>query len=298
MCSHQQTAAFFSHTCDVTSLAFWLNLIDMPVRALIKYSCWCQNSVFLMHWPSLLLSEIKMCSWYSAWLWCLAPKSLCRGWNYCKDLAFQQKESGRVSFRGGCWAAWEGQAASGQYLQQLQILLQVGFFTKSAIVLLVCKTALTALSLFQEVSLQWSQFEDAVYSFLCFLNHALCMCPHARIHESKNTWKCISVHCSHCSICLYHLCLASLLHYHFYPWGSCNLYLLIIFLHPNMFKEERLKNQRKVLKCRWMKISTLRVQNLKRKQTEISCLGCYLPLFVFIIWCWGIWWHTLKSENT
>jgi len=62
-----------------------------------------------------------------------------------------------------------------------------------------------------------------------------------------------------------------------------------------MLKEGRLKTQKKLLKWRWMRMSILYVQHLK--QTEISSLGCYLPLFVFLTQCWSTWWHTLKSEN-
>lgn len=133
---------------------------------------------------------------------------------------------------------------------------------------------------------------------LCFLIHVLFVCIlMQRRRESKNTWKCVSIHCSHCSVYLYHLCLASLLQYHFCHQGSCYLYLLIIFLYPNMLKERRLKTQEKLLKWRWMRVSTLYVQHLKWKQVEISSLGCYLPLFVFLTQYWSTWWHTLKSEN-
>lgn len=55
----------------------------------------------LIHWALFFLSERKMYSWCSAWLWCLGAESLCHGWNYCRDLVFQQKESGMVPFRGG-----------------------------------------------------------------------------------------------------------------------------------------------------------------------------------------------------
>lgn len=122
-----------------------------------------------------------------------------------------------------------------------------------------------------------TSFSDAILKMLfdCilwFLIHVV----FARIlmerrHASKNTWKHISIHCSHCSILLYHLCLASLLQYHFfYHWSSCNLNLLIVFLYPNMLKEGRLKTQKKLLKWRWMRMSTLYVQHLKWKQIEIS----------------------------
>lgn len=255
----------------------------------------------LIHWGLFFLSErkcihgvqlgygalvLRACAMaeITVGIWCFSKKSL--EWFHLEEVAAN-------------WAAWGGQAASGQYLQWLQILFQVSFYQgRYCVAGLQNNLYFSFLISGSFASFSGATLEMLFHCILCFLNCALCVCPHARRCESKNTWKCISVHCSHCSICLYHLCLAFLLHYHFYPRGSCNLYLLIIFLQSNMLKEERLKMQRKVLNWRWMKISTLHVQNLKWKQIEISSLGCYLPLFVFLTCCWGIWWHTLKSENT
>lgn len=180
-------------------------------------------------------------------MWCFNKKTL--EWFHLEKVAAN-------------WAAWGGQAASGQYLQWLQILFQVRFYRGHSCVAGLQNNLYFSFLISGIASFSGASLEMLFGCLLCFLNCVLCMCPHARRCESKNTWKSISVHCSHCSICLYHLCLASLLHYHFCPWGSCNLYLLIIFLHPNMLKEERLKIQRKVLKWRWMKIPTLHVQNL------------------------------------
>lgn len=246
------TNRLLSFCCDDTSSAFWLNLINILLGALIKYSHWCQNSC--------LPSSTGLCSFFltekrahgvqlgycalllractvaetTVGIWCFSRKSL--EWFHLEEVAANR-------------AAWGGQAASGQHLQWLQIIFQVSFYRGRYCVAGLQNNLYFSFLISDSVaSFSGVSLEMLLDCLLCFLNRALCMCPHARC-ESKTTWKCISVHCSHCSICLYHLCLASLLHYHFYPWGSCNLYLLIIFLHPNMLKEERLKTQRKVLKC-------------------------------------------------
>lgn len=109
----------------------------------------------LTHWTLFPLSERKMHSWCSAWLQCLAAKSLCCGWSYCRDLVFQQKESEMVSLRGSCCKlSCLRRAGSLRAVSPVTANSSSScFFTESTIVLLVCKAALTSLSLFQEVSL-------------------------------------------------------------------------------------------------------------------------------------------------
>lgn len=125
------TNRLLSFCCDDTSSAFWLNLINILLGALIKYSHWCQNSC--------LPSSTGLCSFFltekrahgvqlgycalllractvaetTVGIWCFSRKSL--EWFHLEE----------VTANG---AAWGGQAASGQHLQWLQIIFQVSFY--------------------------------------------------------------------------------------------------------------------------------------------------------------------------
>lgn len=278
----------------------------------MKYSHWWQNSDFYSSagphsFFLTIFAQAASCARgvqldYCA---CLAAKSLCRGWIQCRALVLEDKEPGPgFVFRvGRCKPSCLGSAGS---LRAIPLVTASSFSSHSFYWSHYCVGGLQNTLYFSFlVSGNISSFSDASLEMLydCLLCFLICAL-FARIlmqrrRESKNTWKCVSINCSHCSVCSYHLCLASLLQYHFFcHWGSCNLYLLIIFLYPNMLKDEGDWKPEKAAKGgRWMRMSALYVQRLKWKQVEISSLGCYLPLFVFLTQCWGTWWHTLKSEN-
>lgn len=120
----------------------------------------------LIHWTLFLLSERKTCSWCSAWLWCLAAKSLCCGCKYCRDLVLQQKKSGMVSFKGGrCKLVCLRRAGS---LRAVSPVTANSFSSRFLLrPLLCCWFAEQTLLLFPYFRkccfFQWCQFGDAAW---------------------------------------------------------------------------------------------------------------------------------------
>lgn len=110
--------------------------------------------------------ERKVCSWCSAWLWCLAARSLCCGLNYCGDLVFQQKEPGMVSFRGGCCKLSCLRRAGS--LRAVSPVTANSFSSRFLLRLLLCcwfaKQPLLLFPYFRKYRFfQWCQFGNAVW---------------------------------------------------------------------------------------------------------------------------------------